>query len=72
LYASSNIITVIRWRRLAEHLERMGAMKNVYNILVGKSELKRPLGRLKHRWEDNIRMDFMEIKCEGVDWIQLA
>jgi hypothetical protein len=43
-----------------------------YKMLVGKPEGKRPLGRLSHRWEDNIKIDFGEIGCESVDWMQLA
>jgi hypothetical protein len=50
----------------------MGAMRNVYNILVGKLEGKKPLGRPRHRWEDNIRMGLTEIVWEGVCWIYLA
>jgi hypothetical protein len=42
------------------HVARVGEMRNAYNILVGKSERKRPLGRHRHRWEDNIRMDVRE------------
>jgi hypothetical protein len=49
----------------------MGGMRNVYNILVGKPEGKRPFERHSHRWED-IRMDPREIGWEGVDWIHLA
>jgi hypothetical protein len=45
----------------------MGEIRNAYSILVGKSEGKRPVGRLRHRWEDNIRMDLMEIGWEGMD-----
>jgi hypothetical protein len=45
---------------------------NVYNILVGKSDWKRPLGRPRCRWEDNIKMDLREIRLEGVYWIHLA
>jgi hypothetical protein len=41
-------------------------------VLVGKPEEKRPLGRLRHRWEDNIRMDLQEVGCGGMDWIGLA
>jgi len=41
-------------------------------ILVGKSEGKRPLGRRRHRWEDNIKMDLREIGWEAVDWMHLA
>jgi hypothetical protein len=48
----------MRWAR---HVERTREMKNVYIILVRKPEGKRPIGRLKRRWEDNIRMDLREI-----------
>jgi len=44
-------------------------MKNAYNILVGKHKGKRPCGKPRHSWEDNIRMDVREIGWEGVDWI---
>jgi hypothetical protein len=50
----------------------MGEMRNVYRILVGKPEGKRPLGRPRRRWEDNIRMDLREIGCVGMDWIDLV
>jgi fatty-acid desaturase len=50
----------------------MGEMRNAYNILVGKLERKRPLGRSRHRWEDDIRMDVREIWWEGVDWMLLT
>jgi hypothetical protein len=46
-------------------------MRNVYNILVGKPEGKRPLGRCSCRWKD-IRMNHREIKWESVDWVHLA
>jgi hypothetical protein len=49
----------------------MGEMRNSY-ILVGKPEGKRPLGRPRHRWEDNIKMDLRELGWEGVNWIHLA
>jgi hypothetical protein len=49
-----------------------GEKRNVYRILVGNPEGKRPLGRPRHRWEDNIRMDVREIGWSGVDWIDLA
>jgi hypothetical protein len=48
----------MRW---AGHAARMGARRNVYRILVGKPEGKRPLGRRRHRWVDNIKMDLREI-----------
>jgi hypothetical protein len=47
-------------------------MRSAYNILVGKSEGKRPFGRRIRRWEDNIRMDLREIGCGAVDWMHLA
>jgi hypothetical protein len=58
--------------RYMVHEACMGKMKNAYKILVGKPEMKRPLGRPRHRWEDNIRMDLMEIGWGGMDWIHLA
>jgi hypothetical protein len=50
----------------------MGAKRNAYGVLVGKPEGKRPLGRPRHRLEDNIRMDLREIGLDGMDWIDLA
>jgi hypothetical protein len=50
----------------------MGEERNVYRVLIGKSEGKRPLGRPRHRWEVGIRMDLREIGWGSVDWIQLA
>jgi hypothetical protein len=50
----------------------MGQDRNVYKVLMGKSEGKRPLGRLRRRWEDGIRMDIREIGWGSVEWIQLA
>jgi hypothetical protein len=50
----------------------MGEGRGVYRVLVGKPEGKRPLGRLRRRWEDNIRMDLQEVGCGCVDWIGLA
>ena len=44
----------------------------MYTILVGKAEGKRPMGRLRRRWEDNIKMDLQEVGCRGMDWIELA
>jgi hypothetical protein len=49
----------------------MGEIRNAYNILVGKSEGKRPRGRPRSSWEDNIRMDLREIGWDDVDWIHL-
>ena len=49
----------------------MGERRGVYRVLVGKPEGKRPLGRPRHRWEDNIKMDLQEVGCEGLDWPEL-
>jgi len=51
---------------------RMGERRRVYKVLVGKSEGKRPLGRPRRRWEDNIKMDLQEVGYGGMDWIELA
>jgi hypothetical protein len=50
----------------------MGRGSNVYRVLVGRPEGKRPLGRPRRRWEDNIKIDLREIGIDGVNWIQLA
>jgi hypothetical protein len=49
-----------------------GEKRNAYRILVGKPEGKRPLGRHRRKWEDNIRMDLREIGWGGMEWIDLA
>jgi hypothetical protein len=59
----------MRW---AGHVARIGEERKVYKVLVGKPKGKRPLGRLRHRWEDGIRTDLREIGLGGVDWVQLA
>ena len=50
----------------------MGERRGVYRVLVGKTEGNRPLGRPRRRWEDNIKMDLLEVECGGMDWIELA
>jgi len=50
----------------------MGERRGIYRVLMGKPEGKRPLGRPRRRWDDNITMDFSEVWCEGMDWIELA
>jgi len=50
----------------------MGERRGVYRVLVGKPEGKRPLGRPRRRWEDNIKMDLQVVGCEDMDWIDLA
>jgi hypothetical protein len=74
LYSSPSIVRVIKARRMrwAEHVARMGEMKGAYNILVGRPEGRRPLGRPGRRSEDNIKMDLREIGFGDVDWIHLA
>jgi len=61
-----------RIMRLVGHVVRIVARRGVYRILMGKPEGKRPLGRTRSRWEDNIKMDLMEVGCWDVDWIELA
>ena len=53
-------------------MTRMGEGRGVHRVLVGKPEGKRPLVRPKRRWDDNIKMEFEEVGCGGVDWIELA
>ena len=50
----------------------MEQSRNAYRVLVGKPESKRPLGKPRHRWEDNIKMDLREVGCDSRDWIDLA
>jgi hypothetical protein len=50
----------------------MGEERGVYRVLVGKPEGKRPLGRSRRRWGENIKMDLQEVGCGGMDWIELA
>jgi len=50
----------------------LGEVRVVYRVLVGKPGGKRPMGRPRHRWEDNIKMDLQEVGCGGRDWIELA
>jgi hypothetical protein len=59
----------MRW---AGHVARVGEGRGVYRVLVGKPEGKRPLGRPRRRWEDNIRMDLQEVGCGCEDWIGLV
>jgi hypothetical protein len=63
LYSSSIVIRIIKSRRMrwTGHVARMGEKRNVYSLLVGKREGKRPLGRPRRRWMDNIKMDLLEI-----------
>ena len=74
MYASPNIVRVIKWRRMrwAGHVVRMGEERVVYRVLVGKPEGRRPLERPRRRWVDNIRMDLQEVGRGYMDWIGLA
>jgi hypothetical protein len=74
LYVSPNIIRLIKSRRMgwAGHVAHIGEMTNEYKILIGKSERKRPRGRPRRIWEDNIRKGLMKTRRECVDWIHLT
>jgi hypothetical protein len=74
LYSSPSIIREIEARRMrwAGHVARMEEVSGAYNILVGRPEGRRPLGRPRRRWEDNIKMNLGEIGFGVVDWIHLA
>jgi hypothetical protein len=73
LYSSPSIIRIIKSRRMrwAGTVARIWEKRNAYRLLVGKPEGKRPLGRPRRRWVDNIRMDLGEVRWGGVDWIGL-
>jgi hypothetical protein len=74
LYSSPNIVRVIKLRmiRWAGHVARMGEGRCVYRVLVGRSKGKRPLGRPRRRWEDNIKTDLGEIRIHGTNCIRLG
>jgi hypothetical protein len=74
LYSLPSIIRIIKSRRmeLAGHVAQMEEKRNEYRLVVGKAEGKRPLGRPRCRWVDNIKMDLLEIGRGSVDWIDLA
>jgi hypothetical protein len=74
LYSSPNIVRVIKSRRMrwAGHVAHMGEGRGVYRVLVGRPEDKRPLGRPRRRWEDNIKLDLRETGIDVAKWIQLA
>jgi hypothetical protein len=74
LYSSPNIIRMIKSRRMrmAGHVARMGEKRNEYRILVGKPEGKRPLGRSRRRWVDNIKIDLRQIGWDGMGWVDLT
>jgi hypothetical protein len=74
LYSSPSIIRIIKVRRMkwAGHVARLGEKRNAYRLLVGKQEVRRPVGRPRCRWLDNIRKDLVEVGWGDVDWIGLA
>jgi hypothetical protein len=74
LYSSPSIIRILKSRRMrwVGHVSQLGEKRHAYRLLVGKPEEKRPLGRPRHRWVDNIKMDHLEIGCGCADWIGLA
>jgi hypothetical protein len=69
LYSSPSIIRIIKSRRMrwARHVARMGEKRYAYRLLLGKPEGKRPLGRPRRRWVDNVEMGLLEIGWGGVD-----
>jgi hypothetical protein len=71
LYSSLNIVRVIKSRRMrwARHVVRMGEGRGVYRVLVGRPKGKRPLGRPRHKWEDNLHMDLRDIGIDGAKWM---
>ena len=74
LYSSPNIIQVIKSRRMrwAGHVARIWERRGSYKVLVGKPEVKRPLGRPRRRWDVNIKMDLKEVRWRGMDWFDVA
>ena len=74
LYCSPNIVRVIKSRRMrwAGHVARMEEGRGVHNVLVGKPERRRPSGRPRRRWEDNIKIDLQEFGSGCEDWMELA
>jgi hypothetical protein len=74
LYSAPNIFPVIKSRRMrwVGHVERIGTRRGVYRVLVGRPDGKKPLGRPRARWEDNIKMDLQEVGWGGIAWIALA
>jgi len=74
LYSLPNIVRMVQARRMrwAGHVARMGEGRGVHRVLVGRPEGKRPLGRPRRRWEDNIMMDLQEVGGGCEDWMELA
>jgi transcription termination factor 2 len=74
MYSSPHIVWVIKSRRMrwVGHVARMEEGRGVYRVLVGRPEGKRPLGRPRRRWKDNIKMDVRETGIDEANWIQVA
>ena len=74
MYSLPITVRVIKSRRMrwAGDVARMEERRGVYRVSVGKPEGKRPLGRPRRRWEDNIKMDLQKVGCRGMDWIELG
>ena len=74
LYSSPNIVWVIKSRRMrwAGNVAHMGEERGVYRVLLGKLDGRKQVGRPRHRWVDNIRMDVQEVGCGFMDWTGLA
>jgi hypothetical protein len=73
LYSSPTTLWVIKSRKMrwACHVARMGEERDMYRVLVGKPVAKRPLGRPKLRWENNIKMDLQEVGWTGLSWFRI-
>jgi hypothetical protein len=74
LYSSPTIIRILKARRMrwAEHVARMGEKRNAYRLLLGKPEGRRPIGRPRRRWLDNVRMDLVEVGWGDVVWLRIG
>jgi hypothetical protein len=77
LYSSPNVIRVIKSRRMrwAWRVARTGENRGAYRIVVGRPEGRRPLGRRRHRWEDNIKIDLQEVGWRawtGLSWLRIG
>ena len=74
LYCLPNNFRVIKSRRMRWecHIACMGERRGAYRVLVKNPEGKRPLGRPRLRWEDNIKIDLQEVGCEAIEWFKLA
>jgi hypothetical protein len=73
-YFLPNIVCVVKSRRMrwAGHVSRMGGDNGLHRVLVGKPERKRSLGRPRHRWENNIKINLQEVGEGRGDWMELA